>query len=69
MSDAPGDRTLDIPIVCDTCETTTRVPVDELAEALSRHNETRHDGEAVACVDPVIRDELARLVARDLDLL
>ncbi|WP_435160886.1 hypothetical protein [Halorubrum sp. SY-15] len=58
-----------VPIVCTACETETRVPLDELEDALSRHNEHAHDGEPVAEVDPAIKDQLADLVARDLGLV
>ena len=57
-----------VPIVCDECETETRVPLDDLAGALERHNDTKHDGESVAEVDPAIKDRLADLVAEDLGL-
>lgn len=58
-----------VPIVCDECETETRVPLADLAGALSRHNEQNHDGEPVAEVDPGIKAELADLVAEDMGLL
>jgi hypothetical protein len=57
-----------VPIVCAECETETRVPLDGLADALEKHNETKHDGEPVAEVDPAIKDRLADLVAEDLGL-
>ncbi len=57
-----------VPIVCPDCETETRVPLSDLEEALSRHNEETHDGEAVAEVDPGLKDQLADLVAEDLGL-
>lgn len=59
----------EIPIVCSECETTTRVPLSDLADAIERHNEGRHDGEEIAEVDPALADELANLVAEDLGLL
>ena len=58
-----------VPIVCEACETETRVPLDELEGALSRHNENAHDGEPVAEVDPGVKDRLADLVAKDLGLV
>jgi hypothetical protein len=58
-----------VPIVCTACETETRVPLDELEDALSRHNENAHDGEPIAEVDPGVKDQLADLVARDLGLV
>lgn len=58
-----------VPVVCEACGTETRVPVSEVAALVERHNARLHDGERVATVDPAIRDELARLVAEDLDLL
>jgi hypothetical protein len=57
-----------VPIVCDECETETRVPLDDLADALERHNAEKHGGESVAEVDPAIKDRLADLVAEDLGL-
>ncbi|MFB6303943.1 MAG: hypothetical protein ABEH47_02155 [Haloferacaceae archaeon] len=62
--DEPG-----LPVVCPECGTTSRVPVDEAAEAIERHNERLHDGEAVAEVDPAVADRIADLAARDLGLL
>jgi hypothetical protein len=58
-----------VPIVCTECGTETRVPLESLAETLERHNETRHDGEEIAQVDPDIADRIADLVADDLGLL
>ena len=57
-----------VPIVCEACGTRTRVPLSEVAEAVERHNEGLHDGEAIAEVDPELADHLADLVADDLDL-
>ena len=57
-----------VPIVCDECETETRVPLDDLADALDKHNDQKHGGDAVAEVDPAIKDRLADLVAEDLGL-
>lgn len=64
-----GDTEPDVPIYCAACETTTRVPLPEVAESIDRHNERLHDGEEVAQVDPELADRLADLVAEDLDLL
>ncbi|GAA0523470.1 hypothetical protein SAMN04488066_12340 [Halorubrum aquaticum] len=57
-----------VPIVCTDCETETRIPLSDVADALSRHNEGKHDGEEVAEVDPGLKDQLADLVAEDLGL-
>ncbi len=59
----------DVPIRCPACDTETRVPLSEVAEKLERHNETQHDGEERAQVDPHLADRLADLVAEDLGLL
>ncbi len=67
MADSNSEPT--VPIVCEDCETETRIPLSDLATALDRHNENRHDGDEVAQVDPTVADELANLVAEDLDLL
>ncbi|MFC7228506.1 hypothetical protein N0B31_13930 [Salinirubellus salinus] len=58
-----------VPIVCEECGTEARVPLDELAERLEKHNETRHDGAEHARVDPTVADRLADLVAEDMGLL
>jgi hypothetical protein len=44
-----------VPIVCTECETETRVPLSEVADALSRHNEGTHGGKEVAEVDPGLK--------------
>lgn len=66
---ATDEETPDVPVHCPACETTTRVPLEELADAIDRHNEGVHDGEAVAEVDPDIAAQLQDLVAEDLGLL
>ncbi|ELY48872.1 hypothetical protein [Natronolimnohabitans innermongolicus] len=58
-----------VPIVCPDCETTSRVPLESVAETLERHNEVRHDGDDVASVDPDIVDRIADLAADDLGFL
>ncbi|QZX98831.1 hypothetical protein [Halobaculum rubrum] len=58
-----------VPIVCEECDTRTRVPLSELADQLRRHNETRHDGEDVAGVEPALADRIADLAAEDMGLL
>lgn len=57
-----------VPIVCAECETETRVPLDDLADALARHNDQKHGGEEIAEVDPAIKERLADLVAEDMGL-
>ena len=59
----------DIPVVCQDCNTRTKVPFPEVEDAVARHNEQLHDGEAVAEVDPDVLDQLADFVAEDLGLL
>mgnify|MGYP000394295868 CR=1 FL=1 len=66
MSDDTDEPT--VPIVCEACGTRSRVPLEDLRESLDTHNQHRHDGEAVAQVDPVLADELADQVAADLGL-
>jgi len=66
-ADAPDDEPT-VPIVCEVCDTTSRVPLSELRESIDRHNEHRHDGEEIAQVDPVLADALADAVADDLGL-
>lgn len=64
-----GDEEPSVPIVCEECDTRTRVPLSDLAEQLDRHNETRHEGDDVAGVDPALADQIADLVAEDMGLL
>ncbi|SEK69916.1 hypothetical protein [Haloferax larsenii] len=65
--DSSDDPT--VPIVCDDCGTRTRVPLSDLADLLERHNETRHDGESVATVEPELAEQIADLVTEDMGLL
>jgi len=58
-----------VPIVCTACDTTTRVPLADVADAVDRHNENVHDGEDVAEIDPAIVSSLADLVVEDMGLL
>lgn len=58
-----------VPVICPDCETTTRVALPDVADAIERHNDQLHDGEQVAEVDPDISEHLVDLVAEDLDLL
>ena len=59
----------DVPVVCPECETTTRIPLSDVADSIERHNELQHDGEDVAQVDPALTDHLADIVAEDMGLL
>ncbi|ELY39162.1 hypothetical protein [Natronorubrum tibetense] len=58
-----------VPIVCPDCETTSRIPLSDVADTIERHNEQLHDGEDVAAVDPDIVERIADLAATDLGLL
>jgi hypothetical protein len=58
-----------VPIVCPECDTTTRIPLSEVADTLEGHNERLHDGDEVAQVDPDLAEQLADVVAEDLGLL
>ena len=64
-----SDEQPSVPVFCDDCGTTTRVPLDDVGEAIERHNDQLHDGEDVARVDPELSERLADLVAEDLGLL
>jgi len=64
-----SDDTPRVPIVCPDCETTSRVPLSDVADAIERHNDQLHDGDAVAEVDPDVADRIADLVADELGLL
>lgn len=70
MSDPDeSDGAPTVPVVCEACGTRAEVPLAEAADAVERHNDRLHDGEERATVDPALVDELADLVAEDLDLL
>ncbi|WP_049925772.1 hypothetical protein [Halopiger goleimassiliensis] len=68
MSSDPDDDPR-VPITCPECETTSRVPLPDVAAAIDRHNDQLHDGEDVARVDPDVAEQLADMVATDLGLL
>ena len=59
----------EVPITCAECGTESSVPLSELETQLATHNETRHDGEEHARVDPALKSQLQDLVAEDLGLL
>ncbi|AWB27284.1 hypothetical protein [Halococcoides cellulosivorans] len=61
MGDAPT-----VPVVCTACDTTTRVPLDDLEATIAGHNDRLHDGDPIAEVDPAITEALADLVAQDV---
>jgi len=67
-SDQPGEAP-EVPIQCPECETTSRVPLADLADRLEKHNRNVHGGEEIARVDPDVADHLADLVATELGLL
>lgn len=58
-----------VPVVCPDCDTETEVPLSEVGDMLSRHNENQHDGEERAQVDPDLAEQLQDLVAEDMGLL
>lgn len=64
-----SEDTPTVPIICPECETTTRIPVDDVADSLQRHNEQLHDGEEIAHIDPDIAEQIQDMVAEDLGLL
>lgn len=68
-SDELDDSDPRVPIVCPDCETTSRVPLSELADAIERHNDQLHNGEDIAEVDPDVADQIANLIASELGLL
>lgn len=62
----PMGEDVTVPVVCSACETTTRVPLEDLETTIADHNDRLHDGESIAEVDPSITDALADLVAEDI---
>lgn len=69
MSESADERQPEVPVRCSDCGSTARVPLPEVANAVERHNRQLHDGQEVAEVDPALVEELADVVAEDLDLL
>ncbi len=65
----PEESEPTVPVVCETCTTTSKVPLSEVAETIARHNDRLHDGEEVAEVDPAVKEHLADLVAEDIGIL
>lgn len=59
----------DVPIVCPKCETSSRVPLATVGDAIDRHNARFHDGADVAAVDPAVTEHIADMVAEDMGLL
>lgn len=64
-----SDEAPEIPIVCPKCETRTRISFSDFEDAVADHNETLHDGDPVASVDPDVFDHLADRLVEDLGLL
>lgn len=61
----------DVPTVtieCPDCGTHASVPLPDAADRLDRHNESVHDGEHVARLDPVVADRLADILAEEMGL-
>ncbi|ESS06353.1 MAG: hypothetical protein A07HB70_01068 [uncultured archaeon A07HB70] len=61
MDEAPA-----VPVVCEACGTTTRVPLSEVANTVARHNSRLHDGADEAGVDPTLVEQIRDLAADDL---
>jgi hypothetical protein len=61
-----GDDTPTVSVVCETCDTTTRVSLDDAAATVDRHNDRLHDGESHAQIDPELVARLQDLVAADI---
>jgi hypothetical protein len=60
------DESPTVPVVCEACGTTTRVPLPEAAETASRHNDRLHDGASEAGIDPALVERIQDLVAEDI---
>ncbi len=69
MSSETDEHGPSVPIVCEVCDTTARIPLEDVADTLERHNERLHDGEEAARVDPDVVDHLADLIADEMGLL
>jgi hypothetical protein len=62
----PTDEDPRVPIVCAECETTSRVPLSDVADAIEKHNDQLHDGADVAQVDPEVVRHVTDLAAEDV---
>lgn len=69
MSDDGDGETATVPVICEECETTTRVALSEVADVVQRHNDQLHDGADQAQIDPDVVEHVTDLVAEDLGLL
>lgn len=66
---APTEDLPEITITCPVCGTETAVPFAEVEETIESHNERRHDGDAVAGIDPAVKSRLQDLLAEEMGLL
>jgi hypothetical protein len=57
-----------VPIVCEECQTASRVPLPGVADAIEKHNDRLHDGEDVAGVDPDVVRHVTDLAAEEMGL-
>jgi len=64
MADSNDEPT--VPVVCEACDTTNRVALDDVAATVAQHNERVHGGEPVAEVDPDVTSALHDLLAADV---
>ncbi|KAB1194624.1 MULTISPECIES: hypothetical protein [Haloferax] len=55
-----------VPIVCEACETTSRIPLSDVPDTIQKHNDQLHDGEDIAQVDPEIVRHVTDLAAEDI---
>lgn len=63
------DEMPEVRLRCPDCGTEAMVPVTEVANRADRHNESVHDGEPVAGIDPEVADHLLDLIAKDMGIL
>ncbi|MFB6113513.1 MAG: hypothetical protein ABEJ58_05350 [Halodesulfurarchaeum sp.] len=56
-------------LTCPECGTDASVPITEVADRIDRHNQSIHDGEDVARIDPDVADHLLDLIAEDMGIL
>jgi hypothetical protein len=66
---APTEDLPDITITCPDCGTETAVPFSEVEAAIESHNDSRHDGDPVAGIDPEVKSRLQDLLAEEMGLL
>lgn len=63
-----GNESPKVPIVCPECETSSRIPLSDVADTLEQHNDEVHAGKEFAKVEPAVMNHVQDIIIDDLDL-